>query len=95
MPLEVTSMKMAGVREVRAKCASYLGGSEPFLVTKHGKVSGVYIPLEHPDQLPDEWRREIGQSLSHYFARLLESKGVSERDIRGDFRVFRGRRRRR
>jgi hypothetical protein len=95
MLIEVISMKMAGIREVRAKCAGYLGGSEPFLVTKHGKVSGVYIPLESPDQLPDDWRREIGQSLSHYLARLLELKGITDRDIREDFRAFRGSRRRR
>ena len=88
-------MKIAGVREVRSKFARYVGGAEPFLVTKHGKVSGVYIPLESPDQLPDDWRREIGQSLSIHFARVLESKGVRERDIREDFRAFRRHRRRR
>jgi hypothetical protein len=93
--LKVITMKMAGIREVRAKCAGYLGGSEPFLVTKHGKVSGVYIPLESPDRLPDDWRREIGKSLSHYLARLLELKGITERDVGEDFRAFRGSRRRR
>jgi hypothetical protein len=95
MSLEVIPMRMAGIREVRAKCAGYLGGSEPFLVTKHGKVSGVYIPLESPDRLPDDWRTEIGKSLSHYLARLLELKRITERDIREDFRAFRDRRRRR
>jgi len=86
-------MKMAGVREVREKTAAYLGGSEPFLVTKHGKISGVYVPLEKPDRLPDDWRREIGRILGLHFARLLESKGISDRDIQEDFRYFRRRRR--
>lgn len=90
---EVKPMKMAGIREVREKSAAYLGGSEPFFVTKHGKISGVYIPLESPDRLPDDWRREIGKILSYHFAKLLESKGISDRDIREDFRAFRGRRR--
>src|SRR4030042_4617588 len=76
IPIEVITMKMAGVREVRAKSAEYLSGTEPFLVTKHGKVSGVYIPLESPDSLPDDWRREIGKILGLHFARLLESKGL-------------------
>jgi hypothetical protein len=88
-------MKMAGIREVRAKSADYLGGSEPFLVTRHGKVSGVYIPLNSPDALPDDWRREIGHSLSVHFARLLESREITDRDIREDFRAFRRHRRRR
>jgi hypothetical protein len=88
-------MKIAGIREVRSSFAGYLSGSEPFLVTKHGKVSGVYIPLESPDQLPDDWRKEIGKILSHHFSRLLESKGIKERDIKEDFRAHRSRRRRR
>src|SRR5512139_3148528 len=78
---EVITMKMAGIREIREKSAAYLSGSEPFLVTKHGKISGVYIPLESPDRLPDDWRKEIGKSLSQYLARLLELKGITERDI--------------
>ncbi len=92
---EVRSMKIAGIREVRAKTAAYLGGEEPFLVTKHGKISGVYIPLESPDRLPDDWRREIGKILSLHFHELLKKKGISERDGLEDFRAFRGRRRRR
>lgn len=86
-------MKMAGVREVREKTAAYLGGSEPFLVTKHGKISGVYVPLETPDRLPDDWRREIGRVLGLHFAKLLESKGISEPAVQEDFRDFRRRRR--
>ena len=92
---EVITMKMGGIREVRSKFARYVGDSEPFLVTRHGKVSGVYIPLESPDQLPDDWRREIGQSLSFHFAKLLESRGITDRNIREDFRAFRRHRRRR
>jgi hypothetical protein len=92
---EVIAMKIAGFREVRASFAGYLSGSEPFLVTRHGKVSGVYIPLESPDRLPDDWRKEIGKILSHHFSRLLESKGVKEKDVREDFRAYRSRRRRR
>ncbi len=95
MNVEVIAMKMAGIREVRASFASYSSGSEPFLVTRHGKVSGVYIPLEAPDQLPDDWRREIGKILSYHFSRLLESEGIKERDVREDFRAYRSRRRRR
>jgi antitoxin (DNA-binding transcriptional repressor) of toxin-antitoxin stability system len=88
---EVTAMKMAGIREVRASFAGYLSGAEPFLITKHGKVSGVYIPLASPDRLPDDWRKEIGKILSHHFSRVLESKGVKEKDVREDFRAYRSR----
>ena len=92
---EVITLKMAGIREIREKSAAYLSGSEPFFVTQHGKISGVYIPLESPNQLPDDWRREIGKLLSLHFAKLLEAKGISERDIWEDFRAYRGSRLRR
>ena len=51
-------MKIAGIRELRAQSATLLGGDEPVLVTKHGKVSGVYLPLEDPDKL----KRVLGQN---------------------------------
>jgi len=52
-------MKIAGIRELRAQSATLLGGEEPVLVTKHGKVSGVYLPLGEPDKLPDDLRGEL------------------------------------
>ncbi|MDA2938623.1 type II toxin-antitoxin system Phd/YefM family antitoxin [Acidobacteria bacterium AH-259-A15] len=39
-------LKIAGIRELRANSAALLGGDEPVVVTRHGKVSGVYLPLE-------------------------------------------------
>lgn len=86
-------MKIAGVREVREKTAEYLSGGDPFLVTKHGKIAGVYIPLDTADRLPDDWRREIGRMLSAYFAGILRAKGVSDKDVAEDFRAYRRRRR--
>jgi hypothetical protein len=52
-------MKVAGIREVRAKTAVLFGGNEPLLVTRHGKVSGVYVPLNEADRLPEDLRREL------------------------------------
>jgi len=86
-------MRMAGMREVREKSADYLGGKEPFFVTKHGKVAGVYIPLEAPDNLPDDWRKEIIRILGLYLSRLLDLKAVSEKKVLEDFSAFRRSRR--
>lgn len=41
-------MKVVGMRELRAKSAALLGSGEPVVVTRHGKVSGVYVPLDEP-----------------------------------------------
>ncbi len=86
-------MKVAGMRELRAKSAALFGSGEPVLVTRHGKVSGVYVPLDEPDRLPDDLRRELAGVVGRHLAKVLERKRVRERDITEDFRVYRRRRR--
>lgn len=86
-------MRMAGIREIRAKTATLLGGRDPVLVTRHGKISGVYIPLEQPDELPEDMAREIARSLGSYLAVSLEARGVTEEDILKDFDAHRRARR--
>ena len=86
-------MKVTGIRELRAKTAVLLGTGEPLLVTKHGKVSGVYVPLDEPDRLPDDLRRELTEVVGKHLAKALERKGVTDRDVKEDFRAYRRRRR--
>jgi antitoxin (DNA-binding transcriptional repressor) of toxin-antitoxin stability system len=86
-------MKIAGIRELRANSATLFGSGEPVLVTKHGKVSGVYVPLEEPDRLPEDLRRELAAVLGRHLTKVLERKGVTERDIVEDFHAYRRRRR--
>ncbi|MDP2606081.1 MAG: prevent-host-death protein [Deltaproteobacteria bacterium] len=86
-------MKVTGIRELRARTAVLLGSGEPVLVTKHGKVSGVYVPLDEPDRLPDDLRRELTGVVGKHLTKALERKGVAERDVKEDFRAYRRRRR--
>jgi len=86
-------MKVTGIRELRTRTAVLLGSGEPVLVTKHGKVSGVYVPLDEPDRLPDDLRRELTGVVGKHLAKALERKGVTDRDVKEDFRAYRRRRR--
>jgi hypothetical protein len=86
-------VKIAGIRELRARSAELLGGDEPIVVTRHGRVSGVYLPLEEPDRLPSDLRKELSSVLGHHLARLLDAQGVTEKDVAEDFRAYRKRRR--
>ncbi|MGE0825684.1 MAG: type II toxin-antitoxin system Phd/YefM family antitoxin [Candidatus Binatia bacterium] len=86
-------MKVAGMRELRANSAALLRSGEPVLVTRHGKVSGVYVPLDEPDRLPDDLRRELVAVLGRHLAKALEGKGVTERELTEDFHAYRQRRR--
>lgn len=86
-------MKVAGIRELRAKSAALFGSGEPVLVNRHGKVSGVYVPLDKPDRLPDDLRRELVAVLGRHLAKVFERKGVTEREIAEEFHAYRQRRR--
>ena len=86
-------MKVTGIRELRTRTAVLLGSGEPVLVTKHGKVSGVYVPLDEPDRLPDDLRRELTTVVGKHLAKALERKGITERNVKEDFRAYRRHRR--
>jgi hypothetical protein len=86
-------MRVAGIRELRSKTAELLGGDELLLVTRHGKISGLYLPLEDANRLPQDLRRELSQVLSAHLAQQLAAGGWSEKEIHEDFDAFRRRRR--
>lgn len=86
-------MKVAGIRELRANSAAFFGSGEPVLVTRHGKVSGVYVPFDEPDRLPDDLRRELVTVLGRHFTKVLERQGITERAIAEDFHAYRQHRR--
>ena len=86
-------MRVAGIRELRSKTAELLGGEEPLLVTRHGKISGLYLPLDDANRLPQDLRRELSRVLSSYLDRQLAAGGWTEEEIQRDFDAFRRRRR--
>jgi hypothetical protein len=86
-------MKIAGIREIRSNTAKLLGGNEAVLVTRHGNVSGLYLPLGDADRIPQGLRRELRQMLSTHLAEKLAAVGRTEEEIQLDFDAFRRRRR--
>jgi len=92
---EEIAMRVAGVREIRENLAALLGGDEPILVTRHGKLSGVYLPLDEPDKVPVDMRREMAQVLGKHLEALLKAHGVTEDGVLEDFDAYRRRGRRR
>lgn len=86
-------MKVAGMRTLEAGSSSLTEGDEPVLVIREGKVSGLYVPLEDPGQIPDDLRRDLITAVGRHISGVLEGKGVSEEEILEDFGDFRRRRR--
>lgn len=82
----ITSMR-------KLEIPTFLEEEEPVLITRKGKISGLYLPLEHPDQIPEDLRRDLISAVGRHIAGALEAKGVQEEEILEDFDEFRRRRR--
>jgi hypothetical protein len=67
-------MKSVGVREFRANASTYLSGTEPIALNRHGKVIGFYIPLERDD---DELERAIAR-LPEALEKVIERATAAE-----------------
>ncbi len=87
-------MKIATVREFRNKATSYFKEEEPVLVTRHGKVTGLYLPIEHPESFPLELRKEMLTRFGESISRSLEKKRITEEKLIADFGSFKKTRRR-
>jgi hypothetical protein len=87
------AMRVAGVRDIRGNLAAFFGGHEPVLVTKHGKLSGLYLPLDDPDRLPADLRQEMAAVLGRHLDALLKAGKVTEKALLEDFDAHRRRRR--
>lgn len=70
-----------------------LDGDEPVLVTRAGRVSGVYLPLEEAGGVTDDLRRELLSLLGRHISESLEARGITEEEIQEDFDAHRRRRR--
>ena len=88
-------MKIATVREFRDKATTYFKNDKPILITRHGKVTGLYLPIEHPESFPWELRKDILIRLGESISRSLEEKGITEEKLLADFNAFKKTRRRR
>jgi len=82
-------MKVAAMQKPAAESLDLIESGEPILITKEGKISGLYVPLEDPDQVPSALRRDLLAAVGRYLAEVQENKGVSEEEILEDFSVFR------
>ena len=70
-------LKTVGVREFRDRATTYLSGTEPVAVSKHGQVIGFYIPVER-DQA--EVSRALAQ-LSRSVEKVLADSGLNEEEL--------------
>ena len=85
-------MRISTVREFRDNATGLLRSKDPILVTRRGRLAGVFFPRPE-ESLPIELKRELFSVLSSQVARELKKRQISEKDVLRDFKSWRKKRR--
>ncbi|MGD0786870.1 MAG: hypothetical protein ABR898_02720 [Terracidiphilus sp.] len=85
-------MKISTVREFRENAGGMLRAKDPILVTRRGRLAGIFFPRPE-STLPLELKRELFAVLSAEVARQISRCGLSEEEILADFQSWRKNRR--
>jgi hypothetical protein len=85
-------MKISSVREFRDKATGFLRSEDPILVTRRGRLAGIFFPWPQ-GTLPIELKREVFPVLSDQVRRQVKKQRLSEGEILEDFAAWRKNRR--
>lgn len=85
-------MRISSVREFRDRATTLFRSDDPILVTRRGKVAGVFLPWREAT-LPVDFKRELFSMLTSEIARQLKKKRVTEKAVLQDFERWRKERR--
>lgn len=85
-------MRLSTVREFRDHATGLLRSKSPVLVTRRGRLAGIFFP--RPEiTLPLELKRELYGMLCADIKRELRRSGLSENEVLSDFKAWRQKRR--
>lgn len=85
-------MEFETVSEFRSKVSDMLRATGPIVITRRGKVAGVFVPS--PDgHLPSAFQREIFAAATEALSKQREALGIAEEDIDADIQELRRKRR--
>lgn len=77
-------MRISTVREFRDKATGFLRSKTPILVTRRGRLAGIFFPRPEVT-LPIELKRELFALLSEDVAHQLKRRKLSEDEVLQDF----------
>ncbi len=81
-------MKISTVREFRDNATGLMRSKDPILVTRRGRLAGIFFPRPE-GSLPIELKRELFGVLSAEIARQLIKRRVTEDAVLADFAAWR------
>lgn len=85
-------MRVSTVREFRDQATGLMRSKEPILITRRGKMAGIFFPANE-DMLSLDLKRELFMLLSADVGRRLNEAGVTEEEVLNDFAEWRKARR--
>ncbi len=85
-------MRISTVREFRENATRLLQDGQPLLVTRRGRLAGVYLPWSE-GTLPADFRRELFLALTADLAKQSRKAKVREDETQGEFEAWRKARR--
>jgi len=86
-------MKSANVQDFRANLAEMLESEDAVIITRHGKLQGVYISWES-DDFPLEIKREAFKKHRKKLRQALRDVVIDDDELMDEFLEYRKRRRR-
>ncbi len=81
-------MRITTVREFRDNATGLLRSKAPILVTRRGRLAGVFFPWPE-ESLPMEFKKELFSVLSAELGRELKKRKISEEEVQADFQNWR------
>src|SRR5256886_7645188 len=81
-------MRISTVREFRDKASGLLRSKDPILVTRRGRLAGIFLHLQK-SSLPVELKHELFAMLTTDIARKIKRRGISEREVLADLENWR------
>jgi hypothetical protein len=81
-------MRVSTVREFRDNATGLLKSKVPVLITRRGRMAGVFFPSPE-GTLPVDLKRELFDMLSAEIARQIKKSGGNEEEILADFEAWR------
>ena len=85
-------MRISTVREFRDNATGLLKSKEPVLITRRGRMAGVFFPSPE-GMLPVDLKRGLFEQLSSEIARQIGKSEATEEEVLSDFESWRKTRR--
>ena len=85
-------MTISTVREFRDKATGLLRSKDPILVTRRGRLAGIFFPSPETT-MPIELKRELFSVLSAEVSHQVKKRGLTEEAVLADFESWRKNRR--